>query len=187
MTRDDVIQMLTLLKAAYPAFYSKMSAKDAEAAITLWIEMFSGDDPRVIALAVKHFIETHDSYPPSIAAIKNRAKQILQSVSGDPTPDDLWTVFARACGNGIYGAKEEFDRLPPVLKRFAGSPQALYDYAVMDGDVFNSVVRGQFFKRIEAMQQQEEFDALTPPDIRAILSGAARKIDSPDAEREEKR
>ena len=42
MTRDDVIQMLTLLKAAYPAFYSKMSSKDAEAAITLWIEMFSG-------------------------------------------------------------------------------------------------------------------------------------------------
>ena len=181
MTRDDVIQMLTLLKAAYPAFYSKMSSKDAEAAITLWIEMFSGDDPRVIALAVKHCIETHDGYPPSIAAIKNRAKQILQSVSGDPTPDDLWTVFARACGNGIYGAKEEFDRLPPVLKRFAGSPRALYDYAVMDGDVFNSVVRGQFFKRIEAMQQQEEFDALMPPDIRAVLAGIARKMESLDA------
>lgn len=182
MTRDDVIRMLALLKSAYPAFYAKMSAKDAEAAITLWIEMFSGDDPRVIALAVKHCIETHDGYPPSIAAIKNRAKQIRQSVSGEMSADDLWAVFARACSNGIYGSKAEFDKLPPVLKRFAGSPRAIYDYACMDGDTFHSVVRGQFFRRIEAMQEQEQFSAILPPDVRALLDKAAQTMRLCDGE-----
>ena len=70
MTRDDVIKALALVKAAYPAFYAKMTARDAENAIALWVDMFSADDPRVIALALlfkflrwepmpqKHFLQT---------------------------------------------------------------------------------------------------------------------------------
>ena len=176
MTRDDVIKMLTLLKAAYPAFYSKMSSRDADNAISLWIEMFSGDDPRIIALAVKDCIETHDGYPPSIAAIKNCAKQLVKSVSDAPSVDELWVIFSKACSNGIYGSYEEFDKLPPVLKRFAGTPRALYDYATMDSETFNSVVRGQFFKRVQTMQEQAERDALMPPQVREILRSAMQKM-----------
>lgn len=176
MTRDDVIKMLTLLKAAYPAFYSKMSSRDADNAISLWIEMFSGDDPRIIALAVKDCIETHDGYPPSIAAIKNRAKQLIKIASDAPSVDDLWAIFSKACSNGIYGSYEEFEKLPPVLKRFSGSPRALYDYATMDSETFNSVVRGQFFKRVQDMQEKAEREALMPPQVREILREAANKM-----------
>lgn len=184
MTRDDVIKALSLVKAAYPAFYAKMTARDAENAIALWVDMFSADDPRVIALAVKDCIATHDGYPPSIAAIKNRAKQLVREASDAPGIDDLWALFARACSNGIYGSHEEFDKMPPVLQRFAGSPRALYDYAMMDGDTFNSVVRGQFYKRVQAMQEQEERAALMPPEVKALLREAAVKmrIDAPQDE-----
>lgn len=176
MTRDDVIKMLSLLKAAYPAFYSKMSSRDADNAISLWIEMFSGDDPCIIALAVKDCIETHDGYPPSIAAIKNRAKQLVRGASDAPSVDELWAIFSKACSNGIYGSYEEFNKLPPVLQRFAGSPRALYDYAIMDGDTFNSVVRGQFFKRVPSMQEQDERNAMMPPQVREILREATSKM-----------
>jgi hypothetical protein len=36
MTRDDTISMLSLLKAAYPSFYAKMSQRDANGVIELW-------------------------------------------------------------------------------------------------------------------------------------------------------
>lgn len=176
MTRDDVIKALAIVKAAYPAFYSKMTARDAENAIALWVDMFSADDPRVIALAVKDCIATHDGYPPSIAAIKNRAKQLVREASDAPGIDDLWALFARACSNGIYGSQEEFDKLPPVLQRFAGSTRALYDYAMMDGDTFNSVVRGQFYKRVQALQEQEERAAMMPPEVKKLLREAAGKM-----------
>ena len=184
MMLDDVIKALALVKAAYPAFYAKMTARDAENVIALWADMFADDDPRVIALAVKDCIATHDGYPPSIAAIKNRAKQLVRDASDAPGIDDLWALFARACSNGIYGAQEEFNKLPPVLQRFAGSPRALYDYAMMDGDTFNSVVRGQFYKRVQAMQEQEERAALMPPEVKALLREAAGKmrIDAPQDE-----
>ena len=161
-----------------------MSVRDAENAIALWVDMFSDDDPRIIALAVKDCIATHDGYPPSIAAIKNRAKKLVRDASGAPGIDDLWALFARACSNGIYGAQEEFDKLPPVLQRFAGSPRALYDYAMMDGDTFNSVVRGQFYKRVQALQEQEERATLMPPEVKALLREAAGKmrIDAPQDE-----
>ena len=176
MTRDDVIKMLTLLKAAYPAFYSKMSSRDADDAISLWIEMFSGDDPRIIALAVKDCIETHDGYPPTIAAIKKCEKQLVKSVSDAPSVDELWVIFLKACSNGIYGACDEFNKLPPILQRFAGTPRALYDYATMDSETLNSVVRGQFFKRVQAMQEQAERNAMMPPQVREILREAASKM-----------
>lgn len=176
MTRDDVVKMLSLVKAAYPAFYGKMTVRDAENAIALWVDMFSDDDPRIIALAVKDCIATHDGYPPSIAAIKNQAKRLVREASDAPGVDDLWAIFSRACGNGIYNSREEFDKLPPVLQRFAGSPRALYDYAMMESDAFNSVVRGQFFKRVEAMQEQEERAALMPPEVKELLRTAAANM-----------
>lgn len=176
MTRDDVIKMLSLLKAAYPAFYSKMTPRDADNAISLWISMFSEDDPLVIAFAVKECIETHDGYPPSIAAIKNRAKQLIRIATNAPSVDELWSVFSKACENGIYSAKEEFEKLPPVLQRFAGSPRALSDYAMMDSKTFHSVVRGQFLKRVQEMQEQAEREAVMPAKVLEILRSTAQKM-----------
>ncbi len=176
MTRDDVIKTLSLLKAAYPAFYAKMPARDVENAVALWVDMFADDDPRVIALAVKGCIETHDGYPPSIAAIKNRAKQLVREASDAPATDDLWTMFSRACSNGIYNSTEEFEKLPYVLQRFAGSPRALYDYAIMASDTFNSVVRGQFYKRMQEIQEQEEHAAMMPPEVKELLQGVAKRM-----------
>lgn len=176
MTREDIVKMLTLLKTAYPAFYSKMNRKEADETISLWLDMFADDDPAVVAFAVKYCIATHAGYPPDIAQIKDCMKQLVKSVSDAPSVDELWAIFSRACSNGIYGSYDEFNKLPPVLQRFAGSPRALYDYATMDGDTFNSVVRGQFYKRVQAMQEQAERDALMPPQVREILREAASKM-----------
>ena len=176
MTREDVVKMLTLLKTAYPAFYSKMTRKEADETISLWLDMFADDDPAVVAFAVKDCIATHAGYPPDIAQIKDRMKKLVKSVSDAPSVDELWVIFSKACSNGIYGSYEEFDKLPPVLKRFAGTPRALYDYATMDSETFNSVVRGQFFKRVQAMQEQAERDALVPPQVREILRSAMQKM-----------
>lgn len=176
MTREDVIKMLTLLKSAYPAFYAKMTRKEADDTIALWLDMFVNDDPRAVVIAIKDIIATHDGYPPTIAAIKNRAKELMRSAAGIDTPDDLWNKFAKACGNGIYCAAYEFEKLPPVLKKFAGSPNRIREYAMMDSDTFNSVVRGQFFKRIEDLQEQEEREALMQPQTKALLREVAQKI-----------
>ena len=65
MTREETSQMLTILKAAYPNFYSRMSAKDGLATLNLWAEMFAEEDVNVVRYSLKRLIETHSGFPPT--------------------------------------------------------------------------------------------------------------------------
>ena len=53
MTRDDTIDLLSILKAAYPNFYRDMTRKDADHVISLWSEMFKDEPVELVGLAVK--------------------------------------------------------------------------------------------------------------------------------------
>ena len=52
MTQQETAQVLTLLRAAYPAFYKKTTAQEAEIAGRLWAEMFSEDDYGIVQYAL---------------------------------------------------------------------------------------------------------------------------------------
>ena len=40
MDRKEVMRILSLLKAAYPVFYLKMTKSEAEDVVNLWLDMF---------------------------------------------------------------------------------------------------------------------------------------------------
>lgn len=69
MTREDSIQVLSLLKVAYPRFYQGMTKGDAESAITLWTSMLSDHRFEAIKLAVQKYIAS-SKFPPTIADIR---------------------------------------------------------------------------------------------------------------------
>jgi hypothetical protein len=151
MTREETSQMLTLLKSAYPAFYSKMSAKDGYATLNLWSEMFLDDDVQVVKCALMQLIATHSGYPPEIADVKEHIRTLVRVVTGEPTDEELWRIFRNAVANGIYDAKVEFEKFPPVLKRYCGSPSTLREIAVQDEKTLDSVIHGQFLRQIPSL------------------------------------
>lgn len=170
MTRDECSQMLTLLRTAYPGFYRHMKAEDGMRTLELWSEMFAGDDCAVVRLALRDLIATHSGYPPDIAAVKERIRAITESVRGGETDEELWQLLLRASSNGIYGAREEFQRLPPILQRYCGTPATIRDMAQIDFQTLNTVTRGQFLRQIRIVRQREEFRDRLPESVRAALS-----------------
>jgi hypothetical protein len=169
MTESETLQVLSLLRASYPAFYSKFSKRELESIVSLWTEMFAEDDFSIVKYALKDLIATHSGYPPDIAALKTKIRDICASASGEPTDEELWQVLKKAVSNGIYGARQEFEKLPPVLQRYCGSPSALTEMAYIDSDTFNTVNHGQFLKQIKTIKDREEYSAKMPEAMKMLI------------------
>ena len=168
MTRDETLAIMSVLKAAYPNFYKDMKRAEAEGVVNLWAEMFHDEPAQLVAAAVKaHIANDAKGFPPHIGAIKTAVVKIK-----DPeeiTEQEAWGCVKRALANGIYGAKQEFEKLPPVIQRIVGSPQQLTDWAVMDIDTVNSVVASNFQRSYRARAAHEREYLALPSDVREVM------------------
>lgn len=179
MNKQETTQILALLNSAYPAFYSKMSRMEIDGVIALWAEMFVDDDFGLVKYALKELIATHTGYPPDIAALKTKIAEITQAATEKPTPEELWLILKRAASNGYYNARAEFEKLPPVLKRYVGSPVTLREYAMIDADTFNTVNHGQFLKEIKVIEQREEYAQKMPDNVRMLIASITKPLEAP--------
>lgn len=179
MTKQETTQILALLNAAYPAFYSKMSRMEIDGVIALWAEMFVDDDFGLVKYALKELIATHTGYPPDIAALKSKIAEITQAATDKPTHEELWQMLKAAASNGFYGAAQEFEKLPPVLKRYVGSPATLREYAMIDADTFNTVNHGQFLKQIKVIEDREEYASRMPEDVKLLIASVTKPLEAP--------
>lgn len=174
MTRQETSAIMDILRAAFPAYYRRIDQQEAKAAIALWAEMFADDDVRDVALAVKSLIATRvEGYPPTIGAVKE-AMQKTHKQGLDET--EAWNLVTRALKNGTYGAKKEFDRLPPECQRVVGSPEQLKIWAQMPPETVESVV-GSHFRRLyrERAKTEREYSML-PTDVRNAIEGISRRM-----------
>lgn len=179
MTREETASMLTILKTAYPSFYSKMKARDGELTLELWSEMFRNDPVEIVKFALYKLIEVHNGFPPDIADVKAKAREIISASTGEPTDEELWIILKKAIKNGIYDAREEFEKLPPVLQRYCGSPETIRELATGDTDILNTVTHGQFMKQIGTMRERQKFEDELPEAVREVTRRLCGKI--PDA------
>lgn len=79
MTRGDTIQILSIIKKAYPMFYKYADKKEAENIADLWHIMFEHDETLSVLDAVRFYIATDvKECPPTIGQIKAKMWEIKQ-------------------------------------------------------------------------------------------------------------
>lgn len=190
MTRDDTLDILSVLKAAYPNFYRDMTRKDADHVISLWSEMFKDEPAELVGLAVKRHIATDTKgFPPNIGAIKDAIVKIMQP--DEMTEFEAWDLVSKATRNSTYNSGEEFAKLPPVVQRIVGSPMQLQEWAAMDTETLQSVIGSNFQRSYRARAHHErEFLAL-PADVKQAMTQIAAGMKMPalpsDADLEQRR
>lgn len=168
MTRQETGIIMDILTAAYPRFYTGPSAPDMRNAIRLWADMFAHDEVALVAAAVKSVIESDEKgFPPTIGQVK--AKLRLLTAPPEMTEAEAWDRVARAIRNGLYGAEEEFEKFPPIVRRIVGSPNTLREWARMDTETVHSVVSSNFQRSYRAIAAREKEINALPPDVRALV------------------
>ncbi len=175
MNREQVIQILSTLKAAFPHSFQKMGRSDVEAMINLWLRQFANEDAKIMSAAVDSLIATRTvGYSPTVGEIKEQVHRLR--VGEQPSEADAWALVERACRNGLYHSEEEFERLPPEVQRAVGSPEQLRAWAQMDSETVNSVVASNFRKNFVTAQLREKQDSMLPPGVRELAKELSAKM-----------
>ena len=185
MSREETIKIMSVLRGAYPNFYRNVTRQEALDAINLWGDMFAEEPYELVAAAVKILIATDDrGFPPHIGAVKEKIRQFTGPRGGEMTEADAWNLVAAAVRNGIYGAKEEFEKLPPILRRIVGSPATLREWAAMDSETLHSVVSSNFQRSYRYVAAAEKEYQKLPDGLKEMVSCAAKpvEIDTPSAD-----
>lgn len=176
MTKEETGLVLKILRVAYPTFYTKMGGNYYADLVELWTTMFAEDDAAVVTAAVKDLILTHRGFPPEIADVKTRMREIVAAAEGKQTDEELWIILREAIADGQYGAKEQYEKLPPVLKRYCGSPSKLRDLSMTDYGTLDTVVHGQFLKTIPKLREREEFEKRLDPDMKRYIEATVKRV-----------
>ena len=168
MTREETIGILSILKASYPNFYKELTKKDAETTINLYTEMFSNTEANLVATAIKELIQ-HQSYPPTIADIKNKINELTQPY--EETESELWEIYKKTIQSGYYGDRSEFDALPEAIKTYLGNnPNRINELGMMESSTINSVEKGIFLKQIKVIKERAKSIRMMLPETRKYLN-----------------
>lgn len=168
MTREETIGILSILKASYPNFYKELTKKDAETTINLYTEIFSNTEANLVATAIKELIQ-HQSYPPTIADIKNKIDELTQPY--EETESELWEIYKKTIQSGYYGDRTEFDALPEAIKAYLGNnPNRINELGTMESSTFNSVEKGIFLKQIKVIKERAKSIRMMLPETRKYLN-----------------
>lgn len=180
MTREDTIIILGILKTAYPQFYKDMRKDEAESAIALWSEMFADDDVNLVKAAVKALIATDTKgFPPVIGQVRQKMYE-LTHYEAEMTEEEAWQKVKSAIG--YYDASERFEQLPPILQRLVGGASQLRDWALMDAEHVETVVKSNFQRSFRARYKSEKEYMCLPSDVKKIAVALSEKLSMPQLE-----
>ena len=175
MTKQEVNEMLAILKAAYPHSFKDMTKADAQAMLNLWARMFEADSRMEVSAAVDALIASRTvGYSPTIGEIKEQMQRLRKHDDLDESA--AWALVSKACQNGLYGYREEFAKLPPDVQAAVGQPEQLKQWAMMDADTVESVVASNFQRNYRTRQNRKKEQEKLPPSVREMLSGVSERI-----------
>ena len=175
MTRDETIKILAVLKANYSEYFRDMKKVDAEALINLWTESFCDTPYDAVSAGVMAFITTDTKgYMPKVGMIKEQLRKL--TAKEQMTEQEAVSLILKATRNGLYGAKEEFDKLPPILQRLVGSPEQIRSWSLMSEDDIQTVVASNLMRSYRVVAKQEEYRQALPSKLQAMIETAADKL-----------
>ena len=176
MTREETLKIMAVLKAAYPGFYRGMSREDAGAAVNLWNTMFDKEPYSLVSAGVMALIAADTKgFPPAIGQVKEYIHRLQNP--DEMTETEAWELVRKAVSRSGYYAKEEYEKLPPVLRRVVGSPSMLRDWAMADVEDFQTVIQSNFMRSYQArIKSAREFEAL-PSAVQEQLTALGSSLD----------
>ncbi len=182
MTNVETAKIMMAFQTAYPRYYAGKTDADIEASIKLWRRMLEQYDYNLVESAVLALIATQ-KFPPTIAEVIEKIQYI--TTPQEMTEMEAWQLVRKAIRgatmdassrkmiNGVLdertSAERNFEALPPVLQRLAGSPGQLAEWEKLDDSQIETVLQSNFIRSYTARTRREkEFDSL-PNAVRRLM------------------
>lgn len=165
VTRDETIELLMMVQAAFPNY----KPQDKTVAVNTWFLMLSDYPHQKVQMALKAYIATDTSgFAPSIGQIIDKIQMI--NSHAEQNEMEAWSLVSKALRNGNYKSREEFEKLPDLVKEAVGSPENIHNWAQADIKSIESVIQSNFIKSYRlVVNRQKEMQKL-PKEIKSMIS-----------------
>lgn len=164
MTREQVGELLMTIQAYYPNY----NPPDKKITLNAWHIMLAEYPEELVLQALRACIATNTSgFAPDIGQIMSKIHTISQPQELDGMT--AWGLVSKALRNGTYGAVEEFNKLPPLVRQAVGMPDNLKNWATSDYRTIETVIQSNFLRTYEtAVKRANEINRM-PDDIKSLI------------------
>ena len=173
MQLQEVKDLLTVIRLNYPQSFRDYTKKQGEAYVAMMYEAFKDDPTELVTSAVKSIIYSDTrEFAPNIGQIKNKMFELTNT---GMTEQEAWLMVKKACGNGLYGAEEEYSKLPATIQKLV-TPQQIRDWAMIDSDELNTVVASNFMRSYKVRAGKDREYEMLPKDIKNMIGTVAENM-----------
>ena len=174
MQKSDVQKLLTLIQAEYPQSFVKMDDRQMALKLELWAKEFENENATLVWAAARALMGTGRDFAPNCGQIREKMYDLTNAHVLDE--QQAWALVSKACANGMYGYRREFEKLPPDVQRAVGRPEQLKSWAEMDVETVQSVVASNFMRSYRTMAAREREIGKLPDDVRNLIDGLSQKM-----------
>lgn len=164
MTREQVGKLLMTIQAYYPNY----NPPDKEITLNAWHIMLAEYPEELVLQALRACIATNTSgFAPDVGQIMSKIQTISQPQKLDGMA--AWGLVSKALRNGTYGAVEEFNKLPPLVKQAVGMPDNLKNWATSDYQTIETVIQSNFLRTYETIVKRANEINRMPDNIKSLI------------------
>lgn len=159
MTREEIVQVLAVLKANYSGALKDITRQEAEGKINLWITMFADTDKKIMNLAIQKIIAT-SKYFPTVAEVREAISEINTGYVMDG--GEAWGEVIAAIRN--YGQYREMQALESMseMTRIVVQRLGWHDLCISED---TEIDRAHFLKVYQAEEKRQKQKNALPLEI----------------------
>lgn len=164
ITREQVGKLLMTIQAYYPNY----NPPDKEITLNAWYIMLAEYPEELVLQALRACIATNTSgFAPDVGQIMSKIQTISQPQELDGMA--AWGLVSKALRNGTYGAVEEFNKLPPLVRQAVGMPDNLKNWATSDYQTIETVIQSNFLRTYETVVKRANEINRMPDNIKSLI------------------
>lgn len=148
--------------------YPNYKPNNLSETVDVWQMMLDEYSYNQVSIALKAYVTSDTSgFAPSVGEIVAKIKLVSQPQELDGMA--AWGLVSKALRNGTYGAVEEFNKLPPLVRQAVGIPDNLKNWATSDYQTIETVIQSNFLRTYETIVKRANEINRMPDNIKSLI------------------
>ena len=164
MTREETAKIIRIMSDCYPNY----KPNNLSETVDVWQMMLDEYSYNQVSIALKAYVTSDTSgFAPSVGEIVAKIQLVSQPQELDGMA--AWGLVSKALRNGTYGAVEEFNKLPPLVRQAVGIPDNLKNWATSDYQTIETVIQSNFLRTYETVVKRANEINRMPDNIKSLI------------------
>ena len=148
--------------------YPNYKPNNLSETVDVWQMMLDEYSYNQVSIALKAYVTSDTSgFAPSVGEIAAKIQLVSQPQELDGMA--AWGLVSKALRNGTYGAVEEFNKLPPLVRQAVGIPDNLKNWATSDYQTIETVIQSNFLRTYETIVKRANEINRMPDNIKSLI------------------